>query len=159
MLVFKRGLFSLIKSILIALVAPVILYFIILIFTDNVGILYGVSGIAFIFLIVSAIFSENIKFEIEGEQFRYYLRNKIKTDINLKDYSCGYHSRTTDGSADDLTLYLVNLKTNEESNIDCTALGIRKFHKMYAEIERLSVKENKKLETKKRLDTKKKGEN
>ena len=146
---FKRGIWSFIKSLTVALVAPIALFFVVSIFTDNLLILAGLSALAFLFLIYSTIFSENIKFVIEGDILNYYKMSKLKT-YNLKDYVVGYNAKTTDGDPDHIYLELVGKESGEELSIDCTALGLSKFYQMYELIESTSITKSTKIETKKK---------
>ena len=151
MVVFKRGIFSLIRAIAMAVFGAPALALIISFFTENILIITIPSGTAGLWLLYLAIFSENISFEIgEDGNFKYIQRGNVKLELNLKEYYCGYRTKTSDGSADDLTLRLYKADDSEaQINLDCTALGISKFHKMYALIESYAAKEDNKLEVRK----------
>ena len=146
---FKRGIWSFIKSLTIAVVTPVFVFFITGLFTENIWIATGVAALIFIFLIYMTIFSENIKFVVDGEKLEYYKRKRLET-YNLKECVVGYRAKTTNGSADHLYLEILNKKTKESKDIDCTALGLNKFYKMYDLIEAASANKATKMETKKK---------
>ena len=154
MQIFKRGIFSLIKSLGLAVLGPIVLAIIIYFFTENMMIIIIPPAIVGLWLLKLAIFSENIRFEIEKTgQFRYIQRNEIKLNINLSEYYCGYRAKTSDGSADNLTLSLLKVDgKSEEERIDCTALGLSKFYKMYDLIESYTKKENIKMQAVKKKE-------
>ena len=148
---FKRGIMSIIWSLILACAAPVFIYFIASIFTDKTIIMYGLAAAAFIFLIIQTIFNENIKIEILDYNFKFYKRNELKHDLDLRNYYSGYSARTSDGTADYLRLQLIEKNTGEEILLDCTSLGQSKFYEMYSMVENFSdEKPTKKLETKKK---------
>ena len=150
--VYKRGFFSYIGSLTVAIVTPVFVWFIASIFTENIYILYGPSAVIFLFLIYSTIFKENIKFEIEDGEFKYFQKGKLKRELNLKEYYSGYRVKTSDGSADIIMLYLAKIgDEQEEVDIDCTALGTIKFYKMYETIKEYAKEKVEKLEAKNNL--------
>ena len=153
MKVYKRGVFSLIKSLLIAIIAPVFLGFLISAFTDNMIFILAIPAAIFLFLLKSAIFSENIKFELsESGEFKYYVRNNLKETYNLADCSIGYSAKSTNGDEDYIYLTIVN--SEGENRIECTALELNKFYKMYEEMEAFTIKQEKKV-----IKAKKKEEN
>lgn len=148
---FKRGIISILWSTLIAIATPVFLYFIISIFTENRIILFSVPTVVFIFLILQTIFGENIKIEINDNKFKYYKKNELLHDLDLKNYAAGYRAKTSDGTADSLTLQLVEVKTGEELFLDCTSLGQTKFYNMYETVSNVTeTTDSKKLKTKKK---------
>ena len=148
---FKRGIWSLLKSLLVAVAAPVALFFVVSIFTEKSWLLYGIPSIAFVFLVYCAIFSENIRFIIEGNRLEYYKRSKLETyDLNL--YDVGYRAKTTDGDPDHIYLYLTKKGEEDSISIDCTPLGLSKFYKMYELLETSSEKKVHKVQTKKKGD-------
>ena len=150
---FGRGIMSLVWSLILAVGGGVFLWFVISIFTENSLIIYGISGGLFAIMTYMAIFSENIKFEITGSNFKYYKRAKLVNDLDLKEYTSGYRQKSSDGSVDDITLTLVNKKTEEVIQIDATPIGSRKFFEMYELID-VYAKHVAKLKTVKKGDRK-----
>jgi len=147
MKLYKRGIFSLVKSIFVALFAPVALFFVLSIFTDNALIMYSICAAALLWLLYTGIFNENIKFEIsEDGILNYYVRNNLKNTFELKKCTIGYKCKSTNGDADNISLQIIT--KDIEEFIDCTPLGMTKFYKMYAEIEQYTNKQDKKIKLK-----------
>ena len=131
MIVFKRGPLELIKSLVIAVVTGVMIAFIGSIFTESI-ILYIIAIAISVILIYMAFNGENIKFEIDGEQFRYYQKNKLKNIYDINNCSFRYNAKGTDGDYDDINLYISNIENPEhEECIDCSSLGFDKFNEMF----------------------------
>ena len=158
MRVFRRGIFSLLWSLLLAVVGGPFLGFIISWFTEDMYIILIPAILVSLWLLYSAIFSENIRFEIDEDgMFRYIKRKKIEKELNLKEYYCGYRTKVSDGTTDDLRLNLLKTDDSEDKfDIDCTPLGTSKFHKMFFLIEGYCAKSSNKLEVKKKLNVKNK---
>lgn len=144
---FKRGPISLISSLVVAIVTGAVLYFVIGIFTDNPWIYMGISGAIFLLLLHGAFFSENIRFEVEGSEFRYYQKGKLKDTVELTKAMIGYDIKTTNGSADYIYL-LMNVDNVEQKSIDATSIGLTKFYKMYDVLKQYAKEKGDKLEVK-----------
>lgn len=138
--VYKRPIFQLIKSIVIAICFGVAWYFIVPMFTSNVLIVYGGLALATLALLYMAFFSENIRFEIEGSQLRYYQKGKLRNTFELKD--CGYSYRVKHSSStDSIDLCLQPADGSDALDIDCASLGDSRFYKMIEHIERYAHKD------------------
>jgi|GEM_PF-810393 len=141
--VFKRGVISLIWSLILAIGGAGFVFFISWIFTEEIEALnFILSGATLFLLGFSAIFGENISITINGNNLKYTKRNKVIHDLDLTEYASGYKTRHSDGTADDLRLILAPIGGGEEINIDCTPIGTNKFHKMYGIVENLTGKES-----------------
>jgi len=151
MKVFKRGIFSFIKSIIIAIVTGVFLWFILGLFEwfqVNQIALYAIPGGITLILLYRSFFSENIKIEIEEDgTLRYFKNRKLRETINLKESMVGYSVKTRDGSAEVADLYIYEAGA-KDITIDCEPLGITKFYRMYEEIKVYAKEQSDKLETK-----------
>ena len=158
MKVYKRGIVSFIWSMIIAVFGSAALFFVVSMFTRNSYILFSIPGVVLLMSVYMAVFSENIRFEIQEEEFKYIKRGKVRNTFDLRNCYSGYKVRTSDGSADNIQLYLVEKNTNqaEEISIDCTALGVNKFYKMYEDIKKFTEEKPEKLEVKKKLEVKEK---
>lgn len=156
MKVYKRGIISLIWSLILAVFGGAFVGFIIYLFYQNMYVYIGVPIIITLLMGYGAIFKENIKFELEEEQLRYFEKKNLVHSLDLSEYYVGYRTKTSDGSADYIYLNLQNEDSNESMiEIDCTPLGTSKFYKMYNDLENYAKKpETQKLETQK-LETKK----
>jgi hypothetical protein len=94
---YRRSFFSLIKGIIIApfggLAAAIVLHFFLSIFIS-----YIVGGAITAILLYMAIFSENIRFELDGDgTFRYFKKGALRNTFNLPEYRIGYYAKTEAG--------------------------------------------------------------
>ena len=130
---FKRSAISLIWSLILAVGGSVAIFFLSLIFFDEITVInFVIAGAILLVMGYMSIFSENISFELSGSSFKYFKRGKLKKELDLKKYTAGYKTRHSEGTADDLSLYLSPVDgKGEEIVIDCTPIGTNKFHKMY----------------------------
>jgi hypothetical protein len=155
MVEFKRGLWSLIKSVVVAFITPVFVFFFVLFFVDNYMIPAAIAGAAFIFLFYLALFSERIKFQIENGELRYYKNEKLKNTFVIKETYFRYRIKSTNdgsGTSHDINLYASDMKAPEENEvqIDCSPIGMRKFEKMFDLLSSESDSKPAKLKTKKK---------
>lgn len=142
MKVYKRSLFKIIitsvQSILGGLLLGLFVYFI---FKKE---MYSIIA----FLLVEAIAfgmifsSDRIKFELEGNSFRYFKKNKLIKEYDLKTSKIGYKT-VTGGYADTFDLYI------DEDVIDCEPIGRFKFVQMYNDLVDIVGVEVKKVDVKK----------
>ena len=158
---FKRGLWSLIKSLTVAIFAPAFVFFIVLMFSSSYFVPAIVAGLVFIFAFYTSLFSENIRFVIENGEFKYFKNGKLKETFILKETNFRYRIKSTSdgtGTSHDINLYVSKLSdikdTDEisETLIDCSPIGIRKFEKMFDLLGGESNSKTVKLKTKKKED-------
>lgn len=128
--VYKRSISKMIFSIIGAPIGGVIVAGITSFFLDT-KIAVGIGIFVCLVLIYMAIFSDSIKFEIEGTTLRYFAKNKLVKEYELKGANVSYNIRQS-STADDVNLYI------NGDIIDCAPLGLNKFDMMYAEIEKLT---------------------
>jgi hypothetical protein len=138
---YRRSFFSLIKGIIIApfggLVAAIILHFFLSAFIS-----YITGGAITAILLYMAIFSENIRFELDGDgTFRYFKKGALRNTFNLSEYRIGYYAKTESGvfGNNDIQLKLLNTE-GEETDIEATSLGTSRFYSMFAEMEKYAIK-------------------
>ncbi|CAM3115739.1 hypothetical protein STFE110948_02780 [Streptobacillus felis] len=82
-------------------------------------------------LVYMNVFYDDIKFEVEGTKFRFYKRNKLVKEYELKGAEVTYNIKQSN-TADDMNLHI------NGDTIDCAPLGLIQFKTMYAEIEKLT---------------------
>ena len=134
MQVYKRSIFGMLKGIIFAPCTAALIYFGLNFFMDDPKIIYGVPSLIFIALIYMAIFSENIRFELDSDgTMRYFKKGKLKHTYILEKCRVSYHSKS-DGTGRDITLHIVHIESGLDDSIDCSPLGSRKFNDMYARL-------------------------
>ena len=134
MQVYKRSLWVMLKGLLMAPCTAVLVFFVLNMFVGNSLILYGVPVLVFIVLIYMALFSENIRFELDGDgTMRYFKKGKLKKTYKLEEYLLGYHSKS-DGTGHDISLRILHVESGEEESIDCSPIGARRFSDMYSSL-------------------------
>jgi len=142
---YKRIPRKLIKSLLMALFAPVavsVAMLILLLFFDTLW--FFVLAVVlvcgtFLFMIHSAIWGENVRFEITSEGTLYYYCGKnLVRQFDLIDCSVGYHHlKNANGGTESLRLRITDKDGNNEI-IDCEPIGERKFYIMFEEMQSFS---------------------
>lgn len=128
--VYKRSISKMLTSIVGAPIGGVIVAGIASFFLDT-KIAVGIGVFICLVLLYMAIFSDSIKFEIEGTTFRYFVRNKVVKEYELKGANVSYNIKQS-STADDMNLYI------NGDTIDCAPLGINKFETMFYQIEKLT---------------------
>lgn len=142
MVVYKRNAFSLVKSIVYAIGAgaavAVIAYIICTALSLNeqtamiIAIVLGV--LVLVGMVLSAVFSENISFEIEPDgKMRYFQKGKLKKEYYLPECSVGYKQVSGRNTATNIEFQIV-LPNSEVEKIDVSPLGSTKFFKMYEQM-------------------------
>lgn len=137
MFVYKRSLWVMIKGLIMAPFAGVVAVIILGFFVTNPLILYGVPVLASLVLVYMALFSENIRFELDRDgQLRYFKRGRLLHQFALAECAAGYHRRSEGGfpPTHDITLQMIRLSDGEETAIDCSPIGLRRFEELYTEI-------------------------
>jgi hypothetical protein len=123
-----------VKGLVIAPCSAFVLYLVVSAFIQNAVILYGVPLLVFVILIYSALFGENIRFEVDGGELRYYKRGKLKNSFQLAGCRVGYRRKSETGllASHDISLQIIQTENGEETFIDCSPIGPRQFERMYA---------------------------
>ena len=142
---YKRNPRKLIKSLLMAFLSPVavgVVMLILLLFFDTLW--FFVLAVAlvcgtFLFMVYSAIWSENIRFEITSNGILcYYCGKKLIQRFDLKDCSMGYHHlKDANGGTENLRLRITD-KDGKNEIIDCEPIGEREFYVMFEEMQSYS---------------------
>ena len=134
MKVYKRSLWVMVKGLLMAPCAAAIACFFLSMFVENALVLMGVPALIFLALIYMAIFSENIRFELEDNgTLRYFQKGKLKKTYKLEEYLFGYHKKS-DSMTSDITMNIMHVESGAEESVDCSPLGASRFASMYEEI-------------------------
>lgn len=138
MQVFKRKLWQMVKGLILAPFGAVLVYIIGGFFTENMTLLGAVAAAVFLLLVYMAIFSENIRFELEDSgTLRYYKKGSLKHEFDLSNCAAGYRRKSERGllGSHDITLEIADLSTGQEFFLDCSPLGLGGFERMFAGIE------------------------
>jgi len=123
-----------VKGIIIAPCSATLIYVVLGFFVSDARIQYGVAAAVLLMLLYLAVFSENIRFELEPDgTFRYFQKGKLRNSFRLEDCLVGY-SRKSEGTSHDILLQVVCLENGQEETIDCSPIGLRRFEKMFQEI-------------------------
>lgn len=139
LVVYKRNVFGLVKSLLYAvgggLGVGVIAWVICSVLSLSeqtsfiIAIVLGV--LVLVGMVLSAIFSENIAFEIYPDgKMRYLQKGKLKKEYNIAECQFGYKQVSGRNTATNITLD-IGLPDGEVEHIDVSPLGTMKFFKMY----------------------------
>ena len=147
MQVYKRSLWVMFKGLLMAPCSAVLVFCILNMFVENEYILYGVPVLIFLVLLNMALFSENIRFEVDPDgTMRYYQKGKLKNTYKMEECLVGFHSKSDSTSAD-ITLHILHVESGEEEDIDCSPIGPRRFADMYENLKALTKEEPEVLKT------------
>jgi predicted Rdx family selenoprotein len=142
---YKRTLFELIKGIVIAPFSAFAAHIILGLFTSNAIVVLGIPALAGLAILYLAVFSENIRFELEPDGvFRYYKRGIPQNTFNLKTCYIWYHRKSEGGfpPSHDITLTVRDTAAGEdEIRIDCGPLGLNQFNEMFAGMEEFTMKD------------------
>lgn len=152
MRVYKRTKWKLIKSLIIAPLPPVAVGLVLLWalqwfpYTWFFVITVGLPIIIFICMLHSAIWGENIRFEITDEgKCNYYKNNKFKKSYDLKVCDMGYHHvKDANGGTDRLSLRITD-ENGQTDILDCEPIGAKQFEQMFKEMQSFSEVELEKL--------------
>lgn len=149
---FKRNPVKFVESILLAGFAGVAVYFISQFFTKNMTVVYGLSGAVVLFMVLTAIFGENIKFVLEDKTLHYYERGKLKNSFYLPECNISYRLKADSMSTNDITMTIEDFSKPEQvkARLDCTPLGSKRFWQMLGEIQETADIPVKKLEVEKK---------
>lgn len=142
MTVYKRSLFRIILTSIQSIIGGLIVGGGIYLFTKNQ--LYAIIGFVITELLAFSMkfSSDRIHFEIEGNKFRHYKKNKLIKEYDLNTSQIGYKT-VTGGYADTFDLYI------NEDVIDCEPLGQLKFVQMYNDLIEIVGVETQKVKVRK----------
>jgi len=142
-IMYKRTRFNQVKSIIIAPVTGVVLYMIAQLIIPSL-VICGLIGLAAAAaLLYMAFFSENIYFTIEDDgAFKYYKRGKEELAFDLTKCRIGYRRKSESGifGNHDINLQILDDK-GKENSIDAAPIGVDQFTKMFAEMEKYTIKD------------------
>lgn len=144
MKVYKRSLGVLLKSLVSAPCAALFVYLAASFFTSDIRILYGLPILIFLALFYLAVFSENIRFELDGcGRLKYFQKGRLKQTFHLEECAAGYRQNSTGGffGSHDITLEVLCLTNGQATAIDCSPIGLRRFERMYEEIKEYADEE------------------
>lgn len=130
--VYKRSIVKLIFSLLAAIVCSLFAHYILTIFLSSFVSLIIIAVL--LLLIFYGLLSDNIHFEVENTTFRYFSKNKLIKEYELKKSKISYFIKQSN-STDTINLYI------NEDTIDCSSLGENKFLNMYYDLEEIVGKE------------------
>ncbi|MFV0412912.1 MAG: hypothetical protein ACK5L3_06510 [Oscillospiraceae bacterium] len=150
---YKRTTWNLIKGILLApfaaagvfLLVAFILQFVNLGNTVWYVLAFGLPVLAFAGMLYSAIFSENIRFELdETGNFRYFKREKLLAEYALGSCRLGSTKRRSGLGSSYISLKILP-QNGEMAVIDCEPLGDAVFDRMYAAMQQFAQQPEKTL--------------
>ena len=141
-IVYKRTIFSLLKGIIGAPFAGICAIIVCGMFiTENMNILFCIGGGITLLILYITIFSEHIRLEADDRELRYYKRGKLRKTYALDNISVGYRTKVQSGlmGNEDLTLRIYVIDEDRETTIDCSPIGLRKFHSLYEHLDANAV--------------------
>lgn len=139
MKVYKRGAWSLTKSLGLAIAGPVLLALVLSWLFTNPLIVFGIPAAILLWLLYMSVFSENIRIELDGDLLRYFKSNKLKAEYYLPECSMRLKrlSRRSGATTDyHHYLYITRLSGEQqgEESIDCTPLGYSKSEDLFSQL-------------------------
>lgn len=145
MLVYKRNVLRRIRSIALAVIAPIVIYLFASIFIQSSAVPLSLSALALLALLYMAVFNENIFFELEGSALRYYKKNTLRQEFDLTNSVTRYKIKSDMGfpPSHNISLYIARRGedgTQNETCINCTPLGKGQFLKMYRQMDAVSLR-------------------
>ena len=150
--IYKRTVWYLIKSILLAPLAPVAVFFVLLWlmqFFPNIGMYIATITLPiliFVFTIYNAVWNDNIRFEItEDGRCDYYQKNKLRQSYDLTVCDFGYFKlQDANGGIHRLSLRITG-QNGESTKLECEPLGKRQFEAMFKQMQSFSTVQPEKL--------------
>ena len=155
MTVYKRSLWKLFTSLILAPLAPLAVFFIIMWLLQFFPYewlyytMYILPIVIFLLILYMTIWSDNIRFIItKDKMLEYYKRGKLVQTFDLATTSIGYHHvQYTSGGTQKLSLKLID-SHGATTILDCEPLGSSQFHRMFEEMERCCKVEPQHLDAK-----------
>lgn len=137
MQVYNRSLWVMLKGIVSAPCAGLIVLFAASFFINDTRIVYGISIFVCLLILFISVFSENIRLELDKDgELRYYKGGKLRNSYTLEHCAVGYYRESDTGilASHDIKLHILDIASGEEWDIDCSPLGLLNFNNMFAEI-------------------------
>ena len=107
-------------------------------FIENTTLLLSIGIALSVIILCITIFGENISFTLSPEgELTYYKRGKLVDRYDIPNCQIGYYRKTTDATDHDISLHILPFNKGEMDTvyIDASPLGLRRFEKMFAELE------------------------
>ena len=141
--VYKRTIWMFLSSFIGSIVGAAAIGFITYLFTEDLRIIIGITLVILGLSMLLTLFGENIRFELDVNELKYFKNNKLKNTFKLNNISIAYETETGRKKATTITLTVYEHSTNQSVNIDCAPLGLTQFYRMFEEIEPQTIKNNK----------------
>ncbi|MCL2654528.1 MAG: hypothetical protein FWD65_02350 [Coriobacteriia bacterium] len=149
---YRRTIWQLIKSLLIAplvtFAVGMLFLWVLQFYNPTWFFVLGVIVIAAIFfgLLYSAIFGENLRFELSDDgTFSYYKGRKLKKSYDLTTSDLGYHQvKSANGATRRLSLRITD-KEGRPDIVECEPIGSKQFDEMFKEMQKYSKVEPERL--------------
>ena len=154
MTVYKRTVFELIRGIMSALFAGFAVGLVLSFIVKPMIIALLPAAAVLLVLGYMAIFKENIRFELEESQMRYYQNGALKHTFALENCTtrCRFKTETSLLMIHDIDLYITDSSADPDTEIpiDCSPIGKWQFSQLYKQIQEYSPETVPKLETTKK---------
>ena len=154
MTVYKRTVFELIRGVVSALFAGLAVGLVLSFIVKPMVIALLPGAAVLLVLCYMAIFKENIRFELEGSQLRYYQNGMLKHTFALENCTtyCRFKTESSLLMVHDIDLYITDVSADPETKvpIDCSPIGKFQFAQLYKQIQQYSPETVPKLETTKK---------
>ena len=136
MIVYKRAAASFLKGIITAPFIAAVFALISKYYLDNFGAAI-VAAAVFLLLSLTALLTENVRFELDETEFRHYRGFKLKGTYQYNQVVIGNSIRKYRRILRDHDIKLVvNLENaGQKLQIEASAIGSKQFYKMYAQLE------------------------
>ena len=134
---YKSSVFTLLKHVVYSVAAGFVLCIIIMCFSNNPFICYGISFLVTLYLLYSTLHDDNIKITLDNDIMQVYRFRKLLHTFKLKKLVVKTYVKTTidsSGSDSDCTLIIINPETDEQVTLDCSMLGLDNFEKLKADL-------------------------
>ncbi|MDL2233875.1 hypothetical protein LJC63_09920 [Ruminococcaceae bacterium OttesenSCG-928-L11] len=143
MTVYKRSLWVMLKGIIGAPFGGLVVYIALSFFVEDQRIVTGISAFICLLILYFSIVSESIRFELDNDgTFRYYKLGRVKHTFQLEDCLVGYHRRSEAGLLGDHNIDLqIVTEDGQETIIDCSPIGLRRFERMYESMKQYTNEE------------------
>lgn len=128
MITYKSSLFVIIKNVIYGVAGGAVLALILSWFIDNLVIAIAIAAVVGLFVVYLALFGDNIKIVIDGDDLSFYKMGKLKHHFKISEVGFRAKIKTRDGDSDcNLTVLSAD---GSETTIDCSMLGNSRFYKL-----------------------------
>lgn len=137
MQVYRRSPWLMLKGIISAPCAGLLVFFAAGFFINDIRIVYGISVLVCLLVLFISVFSENIRLELDKNgELRYYKGGRLRGSYALEHCVVGYHRESDTGllASHDIKLHILDVTSGEELDVDCSPLGLLRFEEMFTEI-------------------------